>query len=72
MELVKFMRSTAGRVLRVVAGVVLAVVGIFAVQGIGGTVLVLVGIVMIAAGAMNFCLLGPLFHTNLWGKPKRA
>lgn len=70
MEFVKFMRSTTGRALRIAAGVVLALVGVFAVQGAGGIALVVVGIVMIAAGTVNFCLLGPLFHTDVWGSPK--
>lgn len=72
MEFVKFMRSSSGRALRIAAGVLLAMVGVFAVQGAGGIALVLVGFVMIAAGLVNFCLFGPLFHTDLWGNPKRA
>ncbi|MHA7140401.1 MULTISPECIES: DUF2892 domain-containing protein [unclassified Arthrobacter] len=72
MEFVKFMRSSSGRILRITAGVVLALVGVFAVEGAGGIALVLVGFVMIAAGVVNFCLLGPLFHTDVWGNPKRT
>jgi hypothetical protein len=60
MALVHFMESTAGRVLRVIAGSALVIVGV----ALGGAWLTLsvVGLVPIAAGAFGFCPLGPLFH----------
>ncbi|MFJ6359416.1 YgaP family membrane protein [Pseudarthrobacter oxydans] len=72
MNFVTFMRGTAGRALRIGAGIVLAVVGLAAVGGPGGVILALVGAVMIAAGTFNFCLLAPLFRADLWGRPKHA
>lgn len=72
MEFVSFMRGTAGRALRIIAGLGLAAVGILTVGGLWGTLLAVLGGVMIAAGAFNFCLLAPLFHADLWGKPKRT
>lgn len=72
MQFVSFMRGTAGRALRIIAGLVLAAVGILTVGGPWGTVLAVLGGVMIAAGVFNFCLLAPLFHVDLWGKPRRA
>jgi hypothetical protein len=63
MALVHFMESTAGRILRVIAGVALVILG----MALGGAWLILsvVGLVPIAAGAFGFCLLGPLFHHPL-------
>ncbi|MDN4646210.1 YgaP family membrane protein [Arthrobacter sp. PsM3] len=72
MEFVAFMRGTSGRALRIAAGLVLAAVGIFAAGGLWGILLAVLGAVMIAAGVFNFCLLAPLFHADLWGRPKRA
>ena len=57
MGFVKFMASTAGRVLRAVAGLVLVYVGYFVIKGIGGDILALVGIVPFAAGVFDFCFL---------------
>lgn len=50
----------------------LAAVGLFGAGGLWGILLAVLGAVMIAAGAFNFCRLAPLFHADLWGRPKRA
>jgi hypothetical protein len=67
MGLARFMASAAGRLLRIVAGVVLIVVGLTVVKGTGGWVLAVIGLLPIAAGGMNFCLLGPLMNAPFWG-----
>ena len=63
MEFVKFMASGTGRLLRVVAGVALIVLG-FSLGG-SGLVWAVVGLVPLAAGLGNFCLLAPLFGQPL-------
>ncbi len=70
MGFVAFMSSMAGRVTRAVAGVALVVVG--AVLGGGWLVLALVGLVFIAVGVFDVCLLAPLFKQPLSGKAVRA
>ncbi|MEC5192423.1 MULTISPECIES: YgaP-like transmembrane domain [unclassified Arthrobacter] len=72
MEFVAFMRGTAGRVLRVAAGLGLAAAGISDAPRPGGVLLTVLGGVMITAGVFNFCLLAPVFHADLWGRPKRT
>lgn len=72
MGLARFMASMAGRLLRVVAGVALVWVGYSMVGGTGGWVLVALGVVMFLAGALNFCLFGPLFSAPFWGKDIKA
>ena len=74
MGLVRFMASGAGRLLRVVAGVVLIVVGFMVVKGTGGWIVAVVGLIAFASGAVNFCLLGPLMGGPFWGSAlkKRA
>ncbi|WP_300008171.1 YgaP-like transmembrane domain [Pseudonocardia sp.] len=67
MGFVGFMSSAAGRLTRILAGIVLIVVGLAVVGGIGGVVLAVVGLVPLAAGVFNFCLLGPLFGVGLRG-----
>lgn len=69
MGFVQFMRSSAGRGLRIVAGLVLIVLG-FIVGGAGGVVLGAVGLVPLAAGLFGFCLFAPLFGADLRGNPR--
>lgn len=68
MGLARFMASTAGRLLRVVAGVVLIWVGLASVGGTGGWILAVVGLVFVAVGVFNICLLAPLFGGPLRGR----
>ena len=68
MGLVRFMQSWTGRLLRMGAGALLMWYGLTQMVGTGGIVLAVVGLVPIAAGAFNFCLLGPLFGVTLMGR----
>jgi hypothetical protein len=70
MKFVGFMRGTAGRLLRIVAGLALIIVGLLVVKGTAGIVMAVVGIVPLAAGIFNFCLFGPLFGVSFFGRPK--
>ncbi|HEX8954350.1 MAG TPA: DUF2892 domain-containing protein [Polyangia bacterium] len=67
MAFVRFMSSPAGRTLRIVAGLLLMFVGVAFVRGTGGLLLAVVGAVPLLAGALNLCLLAPLFHAPLRG-----
>jgi hypothetical protein len=67
MKFVEFMPTPLGRGLRVVLGAVLIYVGLAVVQGVGGTILAVAGLLPIVTGIMNLCLLAPLF-----GVPIRA
>ena len=64
MKIVKVMNSPQGRAGRVLAGVVLIAAGVLA-GGIGGLVLVVVGLVPLAAGAAGVCLAAPLLRAPL-------
>jgi len=70
MGFVSFMSSTAGRATRAGAGVVLLVVGL--VAGGGWIALAVVGVVFIAVGVFDVCLLAPLFKQPFSGKAVRA
>ena len=61
MEFARFMSSTLGRFLRIVAGIVLIVLGLAVVHGAGGIILAVVVVVPLAAGLFNFCVFAPLF-----------
>ena len=71
MGFAKFMASVAGRSIRVVAGLGLVYVGYYIIKGFGGDILALVGLVPIAAGVFDVCLLAPLFGAPFLGKAIR-
>ena len=70
MTLVNFMLSMPGRLIRVALGVALIVIGLAVIGGAAGIVLAVVGLVPIAAGVANFCLIGPVFGADFWGRPR--
>ncbi len=59
------MRSTPERAAQIVAGAAIVGVGLAAARGPAGVVGAVVGLVPIAAGVLNLCLLAPLFGMNL-------
>lgn len=70
MGFVQFMASPAGRAVRVIAGIVLIVVGI--VIGGAGWILAVVGLAPLAAGVFDICLFAPLFKQPMSGKEIRG
>ncbi len=68
----QFMAGTAGRLLRVVAGIALIGVGLLVVGGTAGYIVAAIGLVPIAAGVFDFCVLGALMGTGLAGDNIRA
>ena len=69
---VKFMASTAGRITRVVAGIVLVALGLLVLKGTGGIILAVVGLVPLVAGLFDFCVFAPLFGDPMSGPKIRA
>jgi len=61
MGFAKFMSSWTGRILRIVAGVALILIGLMVVHGTGGVILAVIGLVPLVAGIFNFCVFAPLF-----------
>lgn len=70
--LISFLASTAGRILRAVAGLILLYVGWVVMGGTWGIIVALVGLVMLAAGVFDFCVFAPLFGNPFSGKKIRA
>ena len=74
MAFARFMSTPTGRIIRAVAGLVLVGLGFF-IGGTTGIVVGIVGLVPIAAGLFNVCLIGPLIggyfdgRKNLEGVP---
>jgi hypothetical protein len=57
----RFLASSAGRLVRAVAGLALIVVGLAVVGGVGGWILAIIGLVPLAAGVFDRCVFAPLF-----------
>jgi Inner membrane protein YgaP-like, transmembrane domain len=68
MGFARFMSSLSGRMLRIVAGIALILIGLLAVHGVVGIILAVVGLVVAAAGLFNFCIFAPLFGGPFWAK----
>ncbi len=73
---VTFMASTTGRLVRIVAGIVLILVGLFALNGTSGAtagiVVAVIGLVPLLAGLFDVCLFAPLFGYPLSGAKIRT
>ena len=67
----KFMASPAGRITRIVAGIVLVALGIF-MHSVGGTIVSVIGLVPLVAGIFDFCVFAPLFGNPMSGAKIRA
>ena len=69
---VQFLAGSAGRWTRIAAGTALVVAGIWtSASKVWGWALVAVGLIPIAAGAFDFCLLAPLMGRPIKGQEIR-
>ena len=57
----RFLASSTGRLVRAVAGLILIVVGIWAIGGVVGWILAVIGLVPLVAGVFDWCFFAPLF-----------
>jgi hypothetical protein len=69
--LFRFLASTAGRVTRVVAGLILIVVGLLLIHGVGGWIVAIIGLVPLAAGLFDVCVFAPLLGMPFVGSSLR-
>jgi uncharacterized membrane protein HdeD (DUF308 family) len=70
---ISFMASRNGRIVRIVAGVVLVILGFFVIaNNTTGIIVTLIGLVPLAAGIFDFCVLAPLFGAPFKGSEIRA
>lgn len=72
MNFSQFMASPAGRILRIIAGIVVIYVGVYIMKNTGGYALAVLGAVPLLAGIFDFCVFAPLFGMPFSGKAIRA
>ena len=70
-QLFEFLASIAGRFVRALLGLILIALGIWAVSGAWGWVLIVIGLVPLAAGVFDFCVFAPLFGLPFMGERLR-
>jgi hypothetical protein len=69
----EFLAGTTGRVVRVIAGLVLIALGIWVAESTIWTwVLIIVGLVPLVAGVVDVCVFAPLFGLPFSGDQLRA
>lgn len=64
--------GTGGRIARIAAGLGLVGTGVWLVGGTRGTILAVAGLVPLAAGTFDVCLVAPLFGAHVRGQDIRA
>lgn len=69
MRFIDFMAGDAGRGIRIVAG--LALIALGAALGGGWWAIAVIGLVPLAAGVFNICILAPLAHQPFSGRRVR-
>ena len=71
MSLIKFLATSTGRWIRVIAGAALILLGLY-MQGTGGIVVAVIGAVPLLAGIFDVCVFAPLFGASFYGKVIRS
>lgn len=71
MKFSKFMSSAFGRTLRGLVGVALIVIGLF-MKSTVGYVIAVVGVVPLAAGMFDFCIIATFLKTPFRGRDIRS
>jgi hypothetical protein len=69
---VKFMASTTGRIIRIVAGIALITWGLMGIGGATGVIVAVIGALPLLAGLFDFCVFAPLFGAPLSGPKIRS
>ena len=70
--IIAFLASTAGRIIRIAAGIALIAWGLMGLGGTWGIVVAIVGAVPLLAGLFDFCVFAPLFGNPFSGSDIRA
>jgi hypothetical protein len=69
----KFMSSGIGRVIRIITGLALILVGLWVIEGTVGIILAVIGAIPLIAGLLDMCFIGALFlGTPLRGEEIRV
>lgn len=68
---INFLASSNGRIVRIIAGIILILIGLLAVTGVVQIILIIIGLVPLLAGIFDFCVFAPLAGKPFSGKKIR-
>ena len=68
----RFIAGPAGRLIRIIAGVALIVIGLWLVQDVVGWILAIIGLVPLLAGLFDRCVFAPLLGLPFDGPRLRS
>ena len=71
-SVMKFLASGTGRIVRIVVGAILVILGFFINPTWLGVILVVIGLVPLLAGIFDVCVFAPLFKLPFSGKKIRS
>ena len=63
----KFINTPTGRIVRIIAGLVLIIWGYTQLPDTGGIVLIIIGLIPLVAGSFNLCLISALLGGTING-----
>jgi hypothetical protein len=69
---IAFLASPAGRVIRLAAGAALVLWGVLGLTGAAAVAVIVIGLVPLLAGPLDFCVFAPVFGAPLSGPKIRA
>jgi cobalamin biosynthesis protein CobD/CbiB len=73
MALINFLASNpVGRIVRIVAGAILVLVGLLVLGGTAGIIVAVIGLVPLLAGIFDVCVFAPLFGASFFGPKIRG
>ncbi len=72
MALIQFLAGSTGRWVRIIAGIVLVVLGLLVVKDTGGIIIAVIGLVPLLAGIFDYCVFAPLFGLPFSGPKIRS
>jgi len=70
--IIKFLASTTGRIVRVLAGIALVAWGLMGLTGTAGIIVAVIGLVPLLAGIFDVCVFAPLFRNPFKGADIRG
>jgi hypothetical protein len=71
MAFVKFMTGTYGRLLRIVAGIMLISMGLLVVKDTAGTIMAIAGLIPLFGGLLDYCVIGKVLGYPFSGAQTR-
>ena len=71
MAFAEFMAEPIGRLIRIIGGLAVSAIGVWVITGWLGLTVAAAGLVFVAAGLLNVCVISPFLHAPFNGREVR-